>query len=95
MTKPMKEVTFNAKKKKGISFFEKYLTVWVALCILIGIGIGHIAGDSIEVISSLEIARVNIPVAVLIWFMIYPMMLQVDFSSIKKIGKKPRGIGAL
>jgi arsenite transporter len=92
MTKPMKEVTLNTKKKKGISFFEKYLTVWVALCILIGIGIGHIAGDSIEVISSLEIARVNIPVAVLIWLMIYPMMLQVDFSSIKKIGKKPRGV---
>ncbi|MDA3867915.1 MAG: ACR3 family arsenite efflux transporter [Salinivirgaceae bacterium] len=78
--------------KKGISFFEKYLTIWVALGILAGIAIGHFAGSSIEFISELEIAEVNIPVAVLIWLMIYPMMLQVDFLSIKKIGKKPRGI---
>ena len=81
----------NTQKRK-IGFFEKYLTIWVALGILGGIGIGHFAGDSIEVISSLEIAKVNIPVAILIWLMIYPMMLQVDFSSIKKIGKRPRGV---
>jgi len=66
--------------------------VWVALGIIAGIVIGHFAGDDIQVISSLEVARVNIPVAVLIWLMIYPMMLQIDFSSIKQIGKKPRGI---
>lgn len=81
----------NTEKRK-IGFFEKYLTLWVALGILGGIGIGHLAGDSIEVISSLEIAKVNIPVAILIWLMIYPMMLQVDFSSIKKIGKRPKGV---
>lgn len=80
------------KSKRQISFFDKYLTVWVALSILVGIGLGHFAGDSIEVISSMEIANVNIPVAILIWLMIYPMMLQVDFTSIKKIGKKPRGV---
>ncbi|HKK81731.1 MAG TPA: ACR3 family arsenite efflux transporter [Prolixibacteraceae bacterium] len=79
-------------QKKQIGFFEKYLTLWVALGILAGIGLGYFFGDSIEVISSLEFAKVNIPVAVLIWLMIYPMMLQVDFSSIKKIGKKPRGV---
>ncbi len=79
-------------QKKTISFFDKYLSVWVALGILAGILIGHFAGDGIEVISSLEIARVNIPVAILIWLMIYPMMLQVDFGSIKKIGKKPKGV---
>jgi arsenite transporter len=79
-------------EKKTIGVFEKYLTLWVALGILAGIGIGHFAGDSIEVISSLEIAKVNIPVAVLIWLMIYPMMLQVDFTSIKQIRKKPRGV---
>ncbi|MFP4023782.1 MAG: ACR3 family arsenite efflux transporter [Thiohalospira sp.] len=79
-------------QKKQIGFFEKYLTIWVALGILAGIGLGYIFGDSIEVISSLEFAKVNIPVAVLIWLMIYPMMLQVDFTSIKKIGKKPRGV---
>lgn len=79
-------------QKKQIGFFEKYLTIWVALGILAGIGIGYLFGDSIEVISSLEFAKVNIPVAVLIWLMIYPMMLQVDFSSIKQVGKKPRGV---
>jgi ACR3 family arsenite transporter len=72
-------------QKRSIGFFEKYLTIWVALGILGGIGLGYLFGDSIEVISSLEVARVNIPVAILIWLMIYPMMLQVDFSSIKRI----------
>jgi ACR3 family arsenite transporter len=86
-TKPLDKST-----KKHIGFFEKYLTIWVALGIVVGIAIGHFAGNSIEFISDLEIAKVNIPVAILIWLMIYPMMLQVDFSSIKKIGKKPRGV---
>ncbi|MFP4365595.1 MAG: ACR3 family arsenite efflux transporter [Bacteroidales bacterium] len=92
MTDPIKEVTIPDKSRKTIGLFEKYLTLWVALGILSGIGIGHIAGDSIEIISSLEIAKVNIPVAILIWLMIYPMMLQIDFGSIRKIGKKPRGV---
>lgn len=78
--------------KKKIGFFEKYLTLWVALCITAGILIGHFTGDGIEEISSLEIARVNIPIAILIWLMIYPMMLQVDFGSIRRIGKKPKGV---
>lgn len=80
------------KMKKKIGFFDKYLTLWVAICIIIGIVIGHFAGDSISVVSNFEIAKVNIPVAVLIWLMIYPMMLQIDFTSIKKVGKKPRGV---
>ena len=92
MTDPIKKVVIPDKPKKTIGLFEKYLTLWVALGILAGIGIGHIAGDSIEIISSLEIASVNIPVAILIWLMIYPMMLQIDFTSIKQIGKKPRGV---
>jgi ACR3 family arsenite transporter len=79
-------------QKRKIGFFEKYLTIWVALGILGGIVIGHVAGDSIEVFSRLEVAKVNIPVAILIWLMIYPIMLQVDFSSIKKIGKRPKGV---
>jgi len=87
-----KEITIPDKPKKTIGFFEKYLTIWVALGIAAGIGLGYLLGDSIEVISSLEFAKVNIPVAVLIWLMIYPMMLQIDFTSIKQIGKKPRGI---
>lgn len=79
-------------QKKRIGFFEKYLTIWVALGIIAGIGLGYLFGDSIEFISGLEFAGVNIPVAILIWLMIYPMMLQVDFTSIKQVGKKPRGI---
>lgn len=75
-----------------MDFFERYLTVWVLLCIGIGIGVGYLAGDSIEVISRWEIYKVNIPVAVLIWLMIYPMMLQVDFASLKEIGKSPKGV---
>ncbi|MBE0638860.1 MAG: ACR3 family arsenite efflux transporter [Bacteroidales bacterium] len=78
--------------KKSIGFFEKYLTLWVALCIGGGILIGSLAGDSIKVISNLEISKVNIPVAILIWLMIYPMMLQIDFTSIKQVGKKPLGV---
>nr|WP_321486612.1 ACR3 family arsenite efflux transporter [uncultured Draconibacterium sp.] len=78
--------------KKQIGFFEKYLSLWVAICIAVGIGIGHFAGDSIEVLSNMEIYKVNIPVAILIWMMIYPMMLQVDFSSIRNVGKRPKGL---
>lgn len=79
-------------QKKRIGFFEKYLSLWVALCIAGGITIGHFAGDSMQFLSQMEMFKVNIPVAVLIWLMIYPMMLQVDFSSIKNIGKRPKGL---
>ncbi len=92
MDKKFKKLTIADKPKKKIGFFEKYLTIWVALGILAGIGLGYLSGDSIEIISSMEFARVNIPVAVLIWLMIYPMMLQIDFTSIKQVGKKPRGV---
>jgi arsenite transporter len=92
MNKQIKQPVTPGKTKKNIGLFEKYLTIWVALGILVGIGLGHLIGDGMEVISSMEIAKVNIPVALLIWLMIYPMMLQVDFTSIRKIGKKPRGV---
>ena len=78
--------------KKQINFFEKYLTLWVALCIAAGIVIGNFAGDSVAILSKMEIFSVNIPVAILVWLMIYPMMLQVDFSSIKNVGKRPKGL---
>ncbi len=84
--------TKNIEPKKEIAFFEKYLTLWVALCIVGGIGIGYFFNDNMQYISSLEISKVNIPIAILIWMMIYPMMLQIDFSSLKNIGKKPKGI---
>lgn len=77
---------------KQIGFFEKYLSVWVALCIVAGIFIGKLAGGSIQVLSDMNIATVNVPVAVLVWLMIYPMMVQIDFSSIKDVRKSPRGL---
>ncbi|MDO8953016.1 MAG: arsenical-resistance protein, partial [Draconibacterium sp.] len=80
------------KQKKQIGFFEKYLTLWVALCIAAGIAIGHFVGDNIQVLSRLEVFRVNIPVAILVWLMIYPMMLQIDFSSLKEVRKRPKGL---
>jgi len=79
-------------EKKQIGFFEKYLTLWVAICIAVGIGIGRFAGDGIQVLANMEIYKVNIPVAILIWLMIYPMMLQVDFSSLKSVRKQPKGL---
>lgn len=92
MAESFKEVVINEKPKKSIGVFEKYLSIWVGLGILAGVGLGLVLGDGIEVISSWEIARVNIPIAILIWLMIYPMMLQIDFTSIRQIGKKPRGV---
>ena len=79
-------------EKKEIAFFEKYLSLWVGLCILVGIGIGHFSGESMTYLSGMEIYNVNIPIAILIWMMIYPMMLQIDFSSIKGVGKAPKGL---
>ncbi|MFN4233680.1 MAG: ACR3 family arsenite efflux transporter [Bacteroidia bacterium] len=73
--------------------FEKYLSLWVLLCIVAGIVIGKIAGNNIQFLSSLEIATVNIPVAILVWLMIYPMMVQIDFSSIKNVSKNLKGLG--
>jgi ACR3 family arsenite transporter len=77
---------------KGIGFFEKYLTLWVLLCIVAGIALGALFGSQIQVLSSWEIAHVNIPVAILIWAMIYPMMVQIDFSSLKNVRKNSRGL---
>ena len=76
-----------------IGFFEKYLSLWVLLCIAVGIGVGYGAGDSITVLSEWNIATVNIPVAILVWLMIYPMMVQIDFSSLKDVSRNWRGLG--
>ncbi len=78
--------------KSGIGFFEKYLTVWVALCMAAGVAIGVYLPKVPEFLSKFEYANVSIPVAILIWLMIYPMMLKVDFQSIKKVGENPRGL---
>ncbi len=73
--------------------FEKYLSPWVAACIAAGIALGTIAGDSIQLLSDMVWNGVNIPVAVLVWLMIYPMMVQIDFSSLRRAGKNWKGLG--
>ncbi|HRN91720.1 MAG TPA: ACR3 family arsenite efflux transporter [Ferruginibacter sp.] len=72
--------------------FEKYLTLWVLLCMATGILLGYMAGDHIQGISAWEWAGVNIPVAILVWFMIFPMMVQIDFSSIRHVSKNWKGL---
>lgn len=80
------------KETQGISFFEKYLTFWVALCMAIGILIGKFLPGIPTFLEKFTYAEQNIPIAVLIWIMIYPMMMKVDFQSIKNVGKHPAGI---
>ena len=75
-----------------MGFFERFLTVWVLLCIAGGILLGQFAGNSIEPLTKMSFYEVNIPIAVLVWLMIYPMMVQIDFSSVKDIGKNPKGL---
>ncbi len=76
-----------------MNFFERYLTAWVALCIIVGIAIGQIMPDGIKLIGSLEIARVNLPVGLLIWVMIIPMLIRIDFAALGQIRQHVRGIG--
>ncbi|WP_262029245.1 ACR3 family arsenite efflux transporter [Microvirga sp. Mcv34] len=76
-----------------MSTFERYLTVWVALCIIAGIALGHLMPGVFHVIASAEVANVNLPVAVLIWLMIIPMLLKIDFAALGQVGKHWRGIG--
>lgn len=75
-----------------IGFFEKYLTIWVVLCMVIGVLIGMYLPGIPDFLGRFEYANVSIPIAILIWLMIYPMMLKVDFQSIKNVGKNPKGL---
>lgn len=76
----------------GISVFQKYLTVWVALCMVSGVLIGKFLPQIPTFLNQFEYAKVSIPIAILIWLMIYPMMMKVDFQSIKNVGKNPKGL---
>ena len=80
------------EKGSGIGFFEKYLTVWVLLCMAAGILIGKFIPEIPDFLERLKIAGQNMPIAILIWIMIYPMMMKIDFQSIKNVGKHPMGI---
>src|SRR5690554_6644012 len=75
-----------------MGLFERYLTVWVGLCIAAGVGLGLVMPGVFAMIAGIEYAHVNLVVAVLIWAMIFPMMVQVDFRAIKEIRKQPQGI---
>ena len=76
-----------------MSLFERYLTLWVALCIVAGVALGHLFPGLFQAIGSAELAHVNLPVAALIWLMIIPMLLKVDFAAIGKVARHWRGIG--
>ncbi len=79
-------------QKKDISFFERFLTLWVLLCMAAGIVIGKFIPQIPSFLSKFEYANVSIPIAILIWLMIYPMMLKVNFASVKNVGKNPKGL---
>lgn len=82
----------SAQSTSPMGLFERYLSLWVALCIAMGVASGASIPDFVGLIASLEYASVNLVVAVFIWVMIYPMMVNVDFASLKDVGKKPKGI---
>ena len=79
-------------KSEGIIFFQKYLSVWVLLCMVMGILIRKFLPAIPAFLDRLSIAGISIPIAILIWIMIYPMMLKVDFQSVKQVGKNPKGL---
>ena len=80
---------------KRLNLFERYLTLWVGLCMVLGVSFGKLAPDATRVLRGIEFgegSQVNLPIAVLIWLMITPMMMKVDFTSIRNVGKRPRGL---
>ncbi|MDI2882342.1 ACR3 family arsenite efflux transporter [Clostridioides difficile] len=93
--KPGISASVSANKKEqsgGLGFFEKYLTIWVALCIVVGVLIGVYLPKIPQTLDKFTYAQVSIPVAILIWLMIYPMMLKIDFTSIKNAAKQKKGL---
>ncbi|WP_454054077.1 ACR3 family arsenite efflux transporter [Clostridium sp. Marseille-Q7071] len=80
------------EKASGIGFFERYLTVWVIACMVLGVLIGKFIPGIPNFLGKFEYANVSIPIAILIWLMIYPMMMKVDFQSIKNVRKNPKGL---
>lgn len=75
-----------------MGIFERYLTVWVGLCILVGVLLGNVAPGAFAAVAALEVFHVNLVVAVFIWVMIYPMMVQIDFGAVREVGKRPMGL---
>ena len=77
---------------KRLDIFERYLSLWVALCIASGVAIGLAMPSLVGLLSRLEVHHVNLPIAVLIWLMIYPMMLRIDFTALRGVGQRPKGL---
>ncbi|MCB9782240.1 MAG: ACR3 family arsenite efflux transporter [Candidatus Omnitrophica bacterium] len=80
---------------KRLNIFERYLSLWVALCMIVGVGVGKLLPGLTDTLRDIEFgagSQINIPIAIFIWLMIYPMMLKVDFSSIVEVGKRPKGL---
>lgn len=88
----MSSLETTASDTGGIGFFEKWLTAWVALAILAGLLLGSLVPGAFELLASAEIAKVNLVIAVLIWAMVYPMMVGVDFGALAQIGDRPKGL---
>lgn len=82
-----------APPNQGMSVFERYLTVWVFLCIVVGIGLGQLWPGAFQAIGRMELAQVNLPVGVLIWVMVIPMLMKVDFAALGEVRQHMRGIG--
>ena len=87
------ESTMKEASSSDMGFFGRYLTVWVFLCIIAGISLGHFIPEPFQLIGKMEVARVNLPVAVLIWLMIIPMLLRIDFHALRHVKDHWRGIG--
>jgi ACR3 family arsenite transporter len=81
-----------APATKRLNVFERYLSVWVAICIVAGVAIGKVVPQLVGALSRMEVHHVNVPVAILIWLMIYPMMLRIDFAALRDVGRRPTGI---
>jgi arsenite transporter len=80
---------------KRMNVFERYLSLWVAACMALGVGIGKAFAGAVSVVRDLQFgegSQINIPIAILIWLMIHPMMLKIDFASIRGVGKRPTGL---
>jgi len=82
-----------SKESSEMGLFERYLTIWVGLCIVIGIGLGHFLPSLFQTIGRWEIAHINLPVAVLVWLMIIPMLLKIDLRALKGVRQHWRGVG--
>jgi len=88
-----KVVAAQAERRPSLSAFERYLSIWIALCIVAGVALGRLVPSAFQALGNLEIARVNLPVGLLIWVMIIPMLMKVDFSALSEVRQHLRGIG--